>query len=90
MLSGALSPDIGFDPAGMLPREDDINENARRLAAIANEGIANQPWLEEFKATAPQAWSDIMAQVAAGVDAKTAAATIYRDFQSGLRPDLRS
>jgi len=88
VLSGALSPDIGFDPAGMLPREDDINENARRLAAIANEGIANQPWLEEFKATAPQAWSDIMAQVAAGVDAKTAAASIYRDFQQGLRPDL--
>ena len=88
VLSGALSPDIGFDPAGMLPREDDINENARRLAAIANEGIINQPWLEEFKATAPQAWSDIMAQVAAGVDAKTAAASIYRDFQQGLRPDL--
>ncbi|MEI2610870.1 MAG: hypothetical protein V9G20_19745 [Candidatus Promineifilaceae bacterium] len=39
MLSGALSPDIGFDPSSILPREDDINENARRLAAIANEGI---------------------------------------------------
>jgi len=88
VLSGALSPDIGFDPASILPRADDINENARRLAAIANEGIANQPWLEEFKATAPQAWSDIMAQVAAGVDAKTAAAKIYQDFQQGLRPDL--
>ncbi len=88
VLSGALSPDIGFDPSSMLPREDDINENARRLAAIANEGIANQPWLEEFKATAPQAWSDIMAQVAAGVDAKTAAAKIYQDFQAGMRPDL--
>jgi hypothetical protein len=88
VLSGALTPDIGFDPSSILPREDDINENARRLAAIANEGIIGQPWLEEFKNTAPQAWSDIMAQVAAGVDAKTAAASIYRDFQSGLRPDL--
>ena len=88
VLSGALSPDIGFDPASILPRADDINENARRLAAIANEGIANQPWLEEFKATAPQAWSDIMAQVAQGVDAKTAAAKIYQDFQDGMRPDL--
>lgn len=88
VLSGALTPDIGFDPSSILPREDDINENARRLAAIANEGIANQPWLEEFKNTAPQAWSDIMAQVAAGVDAKTAAASIYKDFQDGMRPDL--
>jgi len=88
VLSGALSPDIGFDPASILPRADDINENARRIAAIANEGIIGQPWLEDFKNTAPQAWSDIMAQVAAGVDAKTAAAKIYQDFQSGLRPDL--
>ena len=88
VLSGALSPDIGFDPAGMLPRPDDINENARRIAAIAKEGIINQPWLEEFKQEAPQAWTDIMNQVAAGVDAKTAAAKIYQDFQQGLRPDL--
>ena len=88
VLSGALSPDIGFDPASILPRADDINENARRLAAIANEGIIGQPWLEEFKAEAPQAWTDIMNQVAAGVDAKTAAAKIYQDFQQGLRPDL--
>jgi hypothetical protein len=29
-----------------------------------------------------------MNQVAAGVDAKTAAAKIYQDFQQGLRPDL--
>ena len=88
VLQGALSPDIGFDPASILPRADDINENARRIAAIANEGIIGQPWLEDFKNTAPQAWSDIMAQVAQGVDAKTAAASIYRDFQQGLRPDL--
>jgi hypothetical protein len=88
VLSGALTPDIGFDPASVLPRADDINENARRIAAIAKEGIINQPWLEDFKATAPQAWTDIMNQVAAGVDAKTAAAKIYQDFQAGLRPDL--
>jgi len=88
VLQGALSPDIGFDPASLLPRPDDINENARRLAAIANEGIIGQPWLEEFKAEAPQTWTDIMNQVAAGVDAKTAAAKIYQDFQQGLRPDL--
>jgi len=88
VLSGALTPDIGFDPASVLPRADDINENARRIAAIAKEGIIGQPWLEDFKATAPQAWTDIMNQVAAGVDAKTAAAKIYQDFQAGLRPDL--
>ena len=88
VLSGALSPDIGFDPSSVLPRADDINENARRIAAIAKEGIINQPWLEDFKNTAPQAWTDIMNQVAQGVDAKTAAASIYRDFQDGLRTDL--
>jgi len=88
VLQGALTPDIGFDPSSILPRPDDINENARRIAAIANEGIIGQPWLEDFKNTAPQAWSDIMAQVAQGVDAKAAAAQIYQDFQQGLRPDL--
>ncbi len=88
VLQGALSPDIGFDPSTVLPRPDDINENARRIAAIAKEGIANQPWLEDFKNTAPQAWTDIMNQVAQGVDAKQAAAKIYQDFQDGLRPDL--
>ena len=32
---------------------DAINENAKRLMAIAKEGIANQPWLEEFNAKFP-------------------------------------
>ena len=28
---------------------DAVNENARRIAAIANEGLQGQPWLEELK-----------------------------------------
>ncbi|MEI2610871.1 MAG: hypothetical protein V9G20_19750 [Candidatus Promineifilaceae bacterium] len=42
--------------------------------------------MRNLRTTAPQAWSDIMAQVAAGVDAKTAAASIYQDFQERYAP----
>lgn len=88
VLSGALDPGVGLNAEDLLPREDDINENARRLADIAANGFKGQEWLAEFKAEAPGVYQDIMDQVAAGVDAKTAAARILRDFEAGLRPEL--
>ena len=63
----------GLDLDAILPREDAISENARRLAAIANEGLIDQPWLEEFKNEAPGTWPDLMLKVARGTDVKTAA-----------------
>lgn len=88
ILSGALDTGVGVKASDLLPREDDVNENARRLADIAVNGFKGQDWLAEFQAEAPKAYQDIMDQVAAGVDAKSAAATILRDFEDGMRPDL--
>lgn len=87
-VSGVLSQSLGdlggFDPSSVLPREDAIAENARRLAAIANEGLANQPWLEEFKREVPE----VFAEIANSPDPKAAAARIAQEFQDGLRPEL--
>ncbi len=88
VVDSALSDIGGVDLSKILPRQDAPNENARRLGAIANEGLINQPWLDEFKAEAPGAWADLMLKVAEGTDVKTAAAQILKDFQDGLRPDL--
>lgn len=82
MLSGALSPDGITIPEG--PRSDDINENARRLAAIANEGLGDQSWMEEFKAEVP----GIFEEIVSAADPKAAAAKIFTEFQAGLRPEL--
>lgn len=88
-LLSTASQDIGgLDLDSILPREDAISENARRLAAIANEGLIDQSWLEEFKNEAPGTWADLMLKVARGTDVKTAAAELLRDFQNGLKPEL--
>ena len=84
VLSGSLNLDVGVDPAAMLPRPDAVNENARRLAAIMNEGLANQPWLEEFKNEVP----GVFEELAASGDPRAAAARMLQDFQAGLRPEL--
>jgi hypothetical protein len=83
MLSGALSPDVSI-PEGLVPREDDINENARRVAAIANEGIGDQSWMEEFKNEAPGIFDEIVN----AANPQAAAARIFTEFQAGLRPEL--
>jgi len=70
------------------PRQDDVNENARRLAAIANEGLIGQDWLGEFAAEAPGTYADLMLKIAEGMDAQSAARLLLEQFQSGLRPDL--
>ena len=85
VIGEATSGDIGgLDPASFLPREDAINENARRLAAIMRDGIGNQDWLEEFRAEAPGVWEEL----ASSGDPRAAAARMLQEFQAGLRPEL--
>lgn len=83
MLSGALNPGVSIAD-GLLPREDAINENARRLAAIANEGIGDQSWMEEFKNEVPGIFDEIVNSA----NPQAAAARIFQEFQAGLRPEL--
>ena len=86
IVSGAIGPVAGVDANDLLPRPDAVNENARRLASIAVNGIdpKTQPWLEEFKNEVPGIWEEI----ANSDDPKNAAAKILKDFQDGLRPEL--
>lgn len=77
---------LGIDE--ILPREDAVNENARRLADIAKNGFKDQSWLEEFKNEAGGAFADIKLLMASGMDAQGAAKKVLKDFQNGLRPDL--
>lgn len=85
VLSGALDPGVGVDPADLLPRQDAINEDARRLADIAVNGWAS-PWAEYFKNEFP----DQFQEMAASNDIKTGAAIMLRNFQDGLEPELIS
>jgi antitoxin component of RelBE/YafQ-DinJ toxin-antitoxin module len=85
VLSGALDPGVGVDPQDVLeklgfPREDAINENARRLADIAANGLKDQDWLGEFKNEVPDIWNMIrLAQ-----NPQEEAARLLQDFQDGL------
>lgn len=90
-VQGALSEAISLDVTW--PGKDggdnrDINENARRMAAIANEGLIGQDWLGDLAAEAPGAYADLMLKIAEGMDPRGAAQSIMQDFQAGLRPDL--
>lgn len=85
IISGAIGPVAGVDAEDLLPREDAVNENARRLADIAVNGLNPMAqWFDEFKREAPLAFW----QVTEAADPKAAAARILKDFQDGLRPDL--
>ena len=81
VLSGALRS--GIDVSALLPREDAIEEPARRLADIAVRGFES-PWTEYIKTTFPEIWE----QLQSSGDPKGAAASILRDFEAGLRPEL--
>lgn len=81
VLSGALKSGIDLD--GILGREDAVEEPARRLADIAVRGFES-PWVDYIKNTFPEIWKEIET---AG-DPKAAAASILRDFEDGLRPEL--
>ena len=84
IVSGAIGPVAGVDANDLLPREDAVNENARRLADIAVNGFKGQEWLDEFAMEAP----DVFEQLKNSSDPKATAAQILKDFQDGLRPDL--
>lgn len=85
VISEATTGDIGgLNPADFLPREDAINENARRLAAIMRDGIGGQEWLDEFRSDVPA----IFDEIASSSDPRGAAARILQEFQQGLRPEL--
>lgn len=83
-VQSVLSLDAGVDAAGLLPREDAVNENARRLADIAVNGFKDQDWLGAFAESVP----DIFKALSESSDPKGAAAAMLRDFQDGLVPDL--
>lgn len=81
-VGGLLSiGDISVDGG---PRQDAANENARRLAAIANEGLIDQSWLEEFKNEAPAIFDEIVSSA----DPQGAAKRLYEEFQAGMHPEL--
>jgi hypothetical protein len=80
ILGNALSVDVGVNPADFLPREDAVNEDARRLADVMVKGFES-PWYEFLSQKFPGMFDG------AG-DIKEKAAAIMRDFQSGLRPEL--
>lgn len=85
VIDSAMGMDIGgLNPADFLPREDAINENARRLAAIMRDGLGNQEWMEEFKTEVPALFEEL----ASSGDPKAAAARMLQEFQSGMRPEL--
>lgn len=88
VLSSQLDVGVGVKASDLLPREDEINENARRLADIAQNGLNGQEWMDAFMLSAPETWAELMQKIADGADAKSAAAQILRDFEDGLQPDL--
>lgn len=62
----------------LLPREDEVDENARRMADVAVKGFQS-PWFEGLKGMFPE---DVLAE---GEDAvKQAAAQMVKDHQDGL------
>ncbi len=99
VLKGAMSDVAGVDPSKilrdpketdpkkqqfLLPREEDINENARRLADIAVNGLKNQDWLGKFKEAVP----DVFKALEESGDPRATAARMLKDFQDGLEPEL--
>jgi hypothetical protein len=63
---------------------DSINENAKRLMAIAKEGLTDQSWLEEFKREVPE----VFAELENNPDIRGTALRILQEFQNGMRPEL--
>lgn len=85
VLKSALDTGTGVDPQKVLekmgiPRADTINENARRLADIAQNGLKGQDWLGNFQKEVPDIWKMIrLAQ-----NPQEEAAHLLQDFQDGL------
>lgn len=87
VLGEALNVDVGFNPDDILPREDAINEPARRLADIAVNGYKS-PWVEYFKSEFPGLFQQFFAGAAGDDGIKQNAAQLMRNFQDGLVPEL--
>jgi hypothetical protein len=83
-LTGDSSVSVDQAVEGSASRPDAINENARRLMAIATEGFKEQPWLEEFKREVPE----IFAELEKNPDIRGSALRILQEFESGMRPEL--
>ena len=83
LLSGSLSVDVGVDTSAFLPREDAINEDARRLADVMVNGF-NSPWASYFQSNFPA----LFAEMTAGGDIQAGAAALLQQFEAGLRPEL--
>ncbi len=83
LLSGSLNVDVGVDSSAFLPREDALNEDARRLADVMVNGFSS-PWASYFQTEFPE----LFAQMTAGGDIQAGAAQMLREFEQGLRPEL--
>ena len=83
VLSGALNVDVGVNADDLLPREDAINEDARRLADVAVNGFAS-PWADYLNNKFPGMFGEAFE----GGDIKTKAAQLLKDFEDGLNPQL--
>lgn len=71
----------------LLPREDAINENARRLADVAVKGFES-PWYEYFRNQFPALFQEFFAGAADNNGVRQQAATLLQNFQDGLEPEL--
>ena len=85
VLQSALDTGTGVDPEAVLeklgiPRADAINENARRLADIAQNGLKGQDWLGDFASEVPDIWR----MIRTAQNPQEEAAYLLRDFQDGL------
>lgn len=83
ILNESLNTDVGVSTAAYLPREDAINEDARRLADVMVNGFKS-PWAAYFESEFPA----LFAEMTAGGDIQGGAARILSEFEAGLRPDL--
>jgi len=103
VLSGAMA-DIGginiadllVDPketdpkkqVSLLPREDTISEDARRLADVAVKGFKS-PWYEYFKTEFPALFGQFVgANSGDELGVRQQAAKLLKSFQDGLEPEL--
>jgi len=87
VLSDSLNLDVGVNVDDILPREDAINENARRLADVAVKGYES-PWYEYFRNQFPALFQEYFAGAADGDGVKMQAAQLVKNFQDGLEPEL--
>lgn len=87
VLSESLNLDVGVNLDDILPREDAINEDARRLADVAVEGF-DSPWYDYFKNNFPALFQEFFAGAADANGVKMQAAQLLKNFQDGLEPEL--